>query len=117
MLLQVVVVASLFASAAYAQQTLFEVAAVRINKSGDMPRSYPRFHNGTFTARNASMRTLLVVAFGIIELRIQGPGWLDTERYDITARTSGEVRDSDVKPALQVLLKEHFGLQWHSETN
>ena len=64
----------------------FEVASVKSNHNGAPPRTYPRLHNGSFTADNASLKTLLVIAYGLIEQRIFRPEWLDTEKYDTTAK-------------------------------
>jgi uncharacterized protein (TIGR03435 family) len=100
----------------WAQPRAFEVASVKPNHSGEHPRTYPRMRNGTFTAEMASLKTLLVVAYGLTELRINGPDWLDTEKYDITAKAPEGVPDSEVGPLLQSLLKDRFHLESHFET-
>lgn len=103
-------------AAACAQSLVFEVAAVKPNHTGNNPRTYPRLHNGTFRAEIASLRTLLVIAYGMIELRIDGPDWLSAEKFDITAKAPEGVPDSELKPLLQSLLKERFHLETHFET-
>ena len=97
-------------------QPSFEVATVKANRTGENPRTYPRLQNGTFKAENASLKTLLVIAYGLIELRISGPDWLNTERYDITAKAPEGVSDNKVMPLLQALLKDRFHLVSHFET-
>ncbi len=69
-------------------------------------------HNGTFTADNASLKTLLVIAYGPTEQRIFGPEWLDTAPHDIIRDT----HSGPVMPRLQALLKDRFRLQSHMET-
>ncbi len=99
-----------------AQAPTFEVASVKVNHTGEPPRTYPRLRNGTFTAEIASLKTLIVIAYCLIELRIKGPAWLDTERYDIAARAPEGVSDSQLMPLLQSLLKDRFHLESHFET-
>jgi hypothetical protein len=64
----------------------FEVASVKPNRAGDRRVSFPRLQNGTFTATNTPLKNLLAVAYEISGLRIAGPDWLDTERFDIAAK-------------------------------
>jgi uncharacterized protein (TIGR03435 family) len=58
---------------------------------------------------------LLVVAYGLIELRISGPDWLDAERYTIAAKAPEGLADSQMMPLLQSLLKDRFHLESHFE--
>ena len=109
------IVAGTAASVLWAQSPAFEVAAVKPNHTEEHPRTYPQLHNGTFSAEAASMKTLLVVAYGLIEQRINGPAWLDTERYDITAKAPEGIADSQIMPLLQSLLKDRFHLESHFE--
>jgi len=67
------------ASALGAQPLAFEVASVKPNRTGGYPRTYPRLQNGTFSAEIASLKTLVVIAYSLTELR-DGPNWLDTEK-------------------------------------
>jgi uncharacterized protein (TIGR03435 family) len=79
------------AVALWAEPPAFEVALVKPNHTGEYPRTYPLLQNGTFTAEIASLKTLIVVAYGLVEMRIAGPDWLDTEKYDITAKAPKRV--------------------------
>jgi uncharacterized protein (TIGR03435 family) len=45
-----------------------------------------------------------------------GPGWLDTERYDIVAKTErADISDDNLWFSLQPLLAERFKLRFHRE--
>jgi uncharacterized protein (TIGR03435 family) len=58
-------------------------------------------------------------AFGVAETQIErGPGWLDTETYDIAARadTPLEMTREELRPCLQALVAERFSLKFHRET-
>jgi uncharacterized protein (TIGR03435 family) len=102
-------------SALWAQSTAFEVATVKIHPAGDNGFSDPALKNGTFTARNVSMRRLLRDAYGLSDLQITGPDWLDSDRYVLVAKSPQGVPDSDLMPMLQALLKERFHLAVHRE--
>lgn len=59
---------------------------------------------------------MLRVAYGLTCPQINGPGWLDTDRFDVAAKSPQDVPDSDLKSMLQSLLKERFQLAVHIET-
>jgi uncharacterized protein (TIGR03435 family) len=98
-----------------AQSPSFEVASVKIHPMGDNGSSSPDLRNGTFTARNVSMRRLLRDAYELSESRITGPDWLDSDSYDVLAKAPQGVPDSELMPMLQALLKERFHLAAHRE--
>jgi uncharacterized protein (TIGR03435 family) len=45
-----------------------------------------------------------------------GPDWLDTERYDVAARTAGRSKEDQLRLMLQRLLADRFQLRVHRET-
>jgi uncharacterized protein (TIGR03435 family) len=97
----------------------FEVASVKPNQAGGEGRRAGSSPGGLFIASNASLRLLMSRAFGVPEYQIErGPAWLDTETYDVAARanTSFEMTREELRPCLQALLTERFGLKWHKET-
>jgi uncharacterized protein (TIGR03435 family) len=99
----------------YAQQPAFEVATVKANHSGDGSTGFPGVRDGMVTARNASLKMLLRAAYDLSESRIMGPGWLDTDRFDVTAKPPQGVPASEMMPMLQTLLTERFHLAVHRE--
>lgn len=105
----------LFTFTLLAGQT-FEVASVKINTSGDGSASYPNLRNGHLQATNATMRMILQSAWGLNSAQITGPSWIDSDRYDIEAKSPAGVPDTEIKPMLQALLKERFQLEAHLET-
>jgi uncharacterized protein (TIGR03435 family) len=99
-----------------AQSPAFEVASVKVNRSGDGSSSYPRLANGRLTSQNTPMRLILETAYGLNALQITGPGWIDSDRFDLQATSPPGVPDTEIKPLLQALLKERFQLAAHMET-
>ena len=105
----------LFAATVLSAQT-FEVTSVKVNTSGSGSSGLPWLAKGRLTATNATMRQMLQAAWGFSSPQIMGPAWIDTDRYDLEARSPEGVADTEVKPMLQALLTERFGLGAHIET-
>lgn len=66
---------------------------------------------------NASLKLCIEFAFNVREFQIAGgPGWLDTDRYDIDAVAAEPFKDGEDRAMLQTLLADRFGLVIHRET-
>jgi uncharacterized protein (TIGR03435 family) len=101
----------------------FEVAAVRPNKATDLRAGIQIQPGGRFTATNMPLRALIVHAYNLMPFQLVGPDWLDSERFDVVAKS-----EQDFPPAapasgpapqqlmLQALLAERFALQAHRDT-
>jgi uncharacterized protein (TIGR03435 family) len=63
-----------------------------------------------------SLKNLLMNAYDVKNYQITGPGWLDTERFDITATMPPETTKEQFRVMLQNLLAERFKLVVHRET-
>jgi uncharacterized protein (TIGR03435 family) len=99
-----------------AQPQGFEVATIKANHSGSGGSNSPRLTNGRLWAENASLKQILQVAYDLSALRIIGPDWLDSDRYDLTGIAPHGVPDTELRPMLQSLLKERFQLAAHRES-
>ena len=108
--------ASIVAAGAFAQSPAFEVASVKSNRSGSGSSNYPRIVNGRVNVTNSTFRRLVSAAYDVTEIRIEGPGWIGVDRFDITAKAADGIPDSQFGAMLQVLLKDRFGLAVHRET-
>jgi uncharacterized protein (TIGR03435 family) len=106
----------------------FEVSTVKQNKSGSSSSS-SNFHGGRFTAVNVLLKNILQYqAYGIPESRILGsPKWLNSERFDIEAKTDSAATDRlrtlardqrriQTQAMFQQLLADRFKLAVHRET-
>jgi uncharacterized protein (TIGR03435 family) len=97
----------------------FDVASVKLNQSGGESRRAGTSPGGAFTATNVTLKLLISRAYGVAEAQIEGgPGWIDTETYDIAAKadTPLEMSREEVRPCLQALLAERFQLAVHRGT-
>jgi uncharacterized protein (TIGR03435 family) len=117
-----------FASAiAFGQATVnltFEVASVK--PAAPPAAGGPMFFGGRggpgtpdpgqITWTNATLKTLLTIAYDVKNYQVNGPGWLDTERYDIIAKVPEGATKEQVNVMWQNLLKERFGMVLHHES-
>src|ERR1700744_2397793 len=93
----------------------FEVASIKVNRSGARNSGFKRFIGGQLDAANITLKMLIAFAYDIPQERIlQGPAWLDSERYDILAKpdqnTDQPVDRSTgaIKLRTQTLLADRF---------
>ena len=61
------------------------------------------------------MKNVLTNAYGVKGFQISGPGWLDSERYDIVAKLPRGATKAEFMVMLQNLLAERFKLTLHRE--
>ena len=95
----------------------FEVASVKPHagpRSGEgARRDRVTFEPGRLTMINVTMRRSIQSAYEVQEYQVSGPGWLDEERYDISAKSADAVPEKDLRLMLQRLLAERFKLEFH----
>jgi uncharacterized protein (TIGR03435 family) len=71
---------------------------------------------GQVTFNNMTVKNLLVQAYDVKQYQVTGPGWIESERYDIAAKIPEGTSKEDAKVMLQNLLAERFKLTLHHET-
>ncbi len=95
----------------------FDVASIKLNKSGDrfiMIRPSP---GGRLTVTNAPLKELITLAYRLKDFQLSGaPPWLASERYDIEAKAEGNPPFDQMLPMLQKLLEDRLQLKFHHET-
>ena len=104
----------------------FEVASIKRSEPGSLRGSTFEFlPGGSLRIANGTLRAILETAYDVREFQILGgPGWVNSERYDILARTADSLSNlagatNDVKAVrlrLQALLRQRFNLEVHRET-
>lgn len=98
----------------------FEVVSVRPNNSASTS-SGTHSDQGRFRAENSSLRNLIVMAYGIKDYQLEGPDWLRTTRFDISAKfpealpKEREKYDGALRDALLKMLAERFKLAAHCD--
>jgi uncharacterized protein (TIGR03435 family) len=94
----------------------FEAASVKPAQSrSGRPVMQPS--PGGLRATNVTVKMLMKAAYRLDEASMSGgPGWLDTETFDISAKTTGKTDESQLRLMLQSLLADRFQLKVHRET-
>jgi bla regulator protein BlaR1 len=94
---------------------VFEVASIKLNKSGARGGRFSTEPSG-IVATNMPLRTFIKAAYGVQDYQLSGgPGWLDSERYDIAAKSEGAAVDDKLLLMLRALLQDRFKLTLHRE--
>src|SRR5215831_13966082 len=95
----------------------FDVAAIKMNKSGPGNTSTNRRPSGLFAVRNNTVRAMILYAYRIPAYQVAGgPSWLDADRYDIDARGNFDTGPDQVRAMMRALLASRFQLKVHRET-
>jgi uncharacterized protein (TIGR03435 family) len=71
---------------------------------------------GQLTYTNVALKNILTAAYNVKGYQISGPGWLDSERFDIVAKIPKGATKEQFQLMLQNLLSERFKLKLHRET-
>jgi uncharacterized protein (TIGR03435 family) len=62
-----------------------------------------------------TLKSILMTAYGVKNYQISGPGWLDTERFDINATMAPDTTKEQFQAMLQNLLLDRFKMSVHRE--
>ena len=106
------------AAACFGQE--FEVVSIKPNKTMSGSSS-SHTNQGTLQGTNLSLKSLIVRAYGIRNYQLEGPDWLESERFDISAKFPADFPKDKEKygPAfqsmMQKMLAERFKLAVHRD--
>jgi len=111
-----VVQAPLRAESQAAQEMSFEVISLR----PAAPNNRMQFNSspGRFMARSANVKNLVVLAYDVREFQISGgPGWVDSDRFDISATSEKAFpTKAETGAMLRSLLRDRFHLVVRQES-
>jgi uncharacterized protein (TIGR03435 family) len=105
-----------FACCAFSQPR-FEVATIKPVRD-DAPTGGVYTGHGRMKADNVTLKRLVMGAYHVGPAQVAGgPPWLDTERFNIVAKSPQDINDDDVLDTMvQALLAERFQLELHRES-
>jgi uncharacterized protein (TIGR03435 family) len=93
----------------------FEVADVKINKSGEARMSVDFQGGGKLSMHNVPMKVLIMFAYHVRAEAVEGwPSWFESDRYDVVAKAAQTTPPDDLRRMLQTLLAERFKLVVHT---
>jgi len=120
--MRLAMILALFGLAGYAQT--FEVATVKLDKrplfalgggNANMPPPPPppavRPSPNGITILGANLKYCLQWAYNLKSWQISGPDWINTERYEISARTAAPVEMDELRIMLRALLNERLRMK------
>ena len=71
---------------------------------------------GTLTLTNVPLKMMVVRAYDLKQYQVEGPDWIDSLGYDVTAKVPPGTTKEQFQQMLQTLLAERFKLTVHRET-
>jgi len=105
--------------AAQTSPPAFEVASIKPHRTGGDRSDTNVLPGGRFTGSNMSVRKMIRIALGVEDNLMTGaPAWIDSESYDIDARTAGAaaITPELLQPLILALLEDRFQFRFHRET-
>jgi uncharacterized protein (TIGR03435 family) len=120
----VLVAATALAAAQDTGKVAFEVATIKLNKSGDPGQFIRRQPGGRVTVTNMPARQLITFAYQLAQFQlIGGPAWITSDRFDMVAKLEGDPEfgppgsgPDPIQRAMQTLLADRFQLKLHRES-
>jgi uncharacterized protein (TIGR03435 family) len=97
----------------------FEVASIRPSSSEEVAAGWSGCQTtpGLVRCTNVTLKRCIVGAYVVGADRVlRGPDWIDTDRFQITARTGQAIGEKGLMLMLQALLAERFKLVLHRES-
>ena len=87
-------------------QPEFEAVSIKPNKSGDVRAIFHPSPGGRLSATNVTAKALIEWAYGARDFQLSGePGWADSERFDVVAKSDGNPRYDFIKPQLETMFQ------------
>ncbi|HLG57020.1 MAG TPA: TIGR03435 family protein [Vicinamibacterales bacterium] len=97
-----------------AQALSFDVTSVKPNTSGEQGGS-SRAQPGRYVGTNVTLRRVIGLAYLPVQEFVGGPGWINTERFDIEGKSDKTPNQSQMLEMLRTLLADRFKLVVHRE--
>lgn len=95
----------------------FDVASIKLSDPTHVGAQIFTPGPGRLTVMTATLKDLVAFAYHLRTYQVtKGPGWFDSEKFDMTAKTDERVTNDQLKLMLQALLADRFQLSFHRET-
>ena len=95
----------------------FEMADVHVSTHSDNPSLRVFHRGGRYELLGATMVDLVSAAYGVKPDAVAGgPGWVEMDRFDVITKAADDATAETLRPMLQALLAERFGLVVHKDS-
>lgn len=110
-------VATCLAQSQAPPQLQFDVASIKpgtvVSLSDSNPEPIETAPGGRLTMRNIRVSACIRWAFDLQDSQLSGPGWIESERYNIIAQAPGPTTSNNLKLMMRSLLADRFKLAVH----
>jgi uncharacterized protein (TIGR03435 family) len=106
-------------TAAQNEPLAFEVASIKSHRGEVVFSADPRIRGSRMIGTASTLADMVTVAYAVRYDQIaNGPGWINSDRFDIEAKAPGDVPPAaeQARLMMQNLLAERFQLRLHRET-
>jgi len=105
-------------TASLAQQPAFAVATIRPSSAEVKFEHDGKTETtpGTLRMQDVSVETCIKWAYGVQYSQISGPAWINSDKFDITAKADSPATEEQMKRMLQTLLADRFKLSFHRQS-
>ncbi|HKD06007.1 MAG TPA: TIGR03435 family protein [Bryobacteraceae bacterium] len=80
------------------------------------PHAFPvHFSPTSVTMRSVTLKGAIAWSWSVLDNEVQGPGWLDSDYYDVIAKTSTPHTEDELRRMFQAVLAERFGVRVHRD--
>lgn len=95
----------------------FDVATIRLSKQADRNGGIKALPGGNgYTAQNIPVKLMISLMYRVpMRQIIGGPDWLNSDRYNVEAKTDGSYSIDDLHTMYQNLLADRFNFKFHIE--
>ncbi len=95
----------------------FEVTSIKPAAPGGRGVRVQMAPGGRLNASNITVKFLIQQAYNVKDFQISGgPGWINSERYDLVAKADADVGIGQLRPLIEKLLADRFQLTIHRDT-
>jgi hypothetical protein len=92
----------------------FEVASIKPSPPDAGGTTVYNSTRERFAADSITTRTLIALAWDVRVFQVSGgPGWLDSQRYDVVAKPEGDAAVERIRRMVRTFLADRFQLQVH----
>src|SRR3569833_1980611 len=106
-----------FGGVALSADMSFEAASVKATPANAGPRDPMHVDSGRVTLNSMSLKLLIQMAYSLPEWKLDGvSGWIEDNRYDITAKFPEGAGEKQLPEMLRTLLHERFALQMETKS-
>jgi len=104
------------AAPGYSQAPAFEAASIKPSPEAEGHSGW-HTRTGYIVLQNLTLRRLVATAYGVTDDRVlEGPKWVESDRFLIEARAAGPADEPELLKMLQSLLAERFQLAIHRDS-